>query len=75
MRGGTPGCPDIPDWLAEDLPEGARIGVDPYLHTVSPLTQRKSYQRQDFASPTPAMQRKWEEKMSRKEGRGVKGGE
>ena len=36
MRGGTPGCPDIPDWLADNLPEGARVGVDPYLHTVSP---------------------------------------
>lgn len=34
MRGGTPGCPEIPDWLATNLPDAARVGIDPYLHTV-----------------------------------------
>ena len=34
MRAGTPGCPEIPDWLAQNLPESARVGIDPYLHTV-----------------------------------------
>lgn len=35
MKGGTPGCPEIPDWLATNTPEGSRIGIDPFLHTVS----------------------------------------
>lgn len=37
MRAGTPGCPDIADWLAEHVAEGGRVGVDPFLHTVRPL--------------------------------------
>ena len=36
MRGGTPGCPDIPDWLAGNVPEGGRVGIDPFVHTVCP---------------------------------------
>ena len=36
MRGGTPKCPEIQDWLASTLPEGARVGIDPFLHTVIP---------------------------------------
>ena len=36
MRGGTPGCPDIPDWLAGNVPEGGRVGIDPFVHTVRP---------------------------------------
>ena len=35
MRAGTPKCPEIQDWLATSLPEGARVGIDPFLHTVS----------------------------------------
>lgn len=34
MRGGTPGCPDIPEWLASNVPEGGRVGIDPFVHTV-----------------------------------------
>lgn len=34
MRAGTPSCPEIPDWLAETLPQSAAVGIDPYLHTV-----------------------------------------
>jgi hypothetical protein len=34
MRGGSPGCPDIPDWLAGAVPEGGRVGIDPFVHTV-----------------------------------------
>ena len=34
MRAGTPGCPEIPDWLAQNLPDDARVGIDPLLHTV-----------------------------------------
>ncbi len=34
MRMGTESCPDIPEWLAENLPAGARVGVDPFLLTV-----------------------------------------
>lgn len=37
MRVGTTGCPEIPDWLAENLPDDARIGIDPLLHTVRSL--------------------------------------
>ena len=35
MRGGTPGCPEIPDWLAENVRENGEVGIDAYLHTVS----------------------------------------
>ena len=34
MRGGTPKCPEIQDWLASSLPAGGRVGIDPFLHTV-----------------------------------------
>lgn len=34
MRAGTAGCPEIPEWLADTLHEGARVGIDPFLHTV-----------------------------------------
>lgn len=34
MRGGTPGCPAIPEWLAGNVPEGGRVGIDPFVHTV-----------------------------------------
>ena len=35
MRAGTPTCPEIPDWLASNLPQGSVVGIDPLLHTVS----------------------------------------
>ena len=34
MRMGTDGCPDIPDWLAANVPVGGRVGIDPFLLTV-----------------------------------------
>lgn len=26
--------PQVQDWLADNLPEGARVGIDPFVHTV-----------------------------------------
>ncbi|KAK9805604.1 hypothetical protein WJX72_007339 [[Myrmecia] bisecta] len=34
MKAGTPKCPEIPNWLADAVPEGGRVGIDPFLHTV-----------------------------------------
>ena len=34
MRAGTPKCPEIQDWLASNLPDQGRVGIDPFLHTV-----------------------------------------
>lgn len=34
MRAGSPGVPDIDTWLADELPEGAKVGVDPLVHTI-----------------------------------------
>lgn len=31
MRAGTPGVPSVNEWLKETLPQGARIGIDPFL--------------------------------------------
>ncbi|GLC69902.1 hypothetical protein PLESTF_000893800 [Pleodorina starrii] len=43
MKAGTPGTPDLEDWLASNLPEGARVGIDPWVHTVNSVRtlQRK----------------------------------
>ena len=35
MKAGTPDCPEIPDWLAENVGEDGRVGINPFLHTVS----------------------------------------
>ncbi|GIL92401.1 hypothetical protein Vretimale_6469 [Volvox reticuliferus] len=35
MKAGTAGCPDLEDWLAANLPDGARVGIDPWVHTVN----------------------------------------
>ena len=37
MKAGTEGCPEIPQWLAGNVAEPGRVGIDPYLHTVGPL--------------------------------------
>ena len=34
MKGDIPGVPDIPEWCA-GLPAGARVGMDPFLHTIN----------------------------------------
>lgn len=31
IRAGTPGTPSTSEWLKETLPEGARVGIDPFL--------------------------------------------
>ena len=41
MKAGTEGCPEIPQWLASNLAEPGRVGIDPYLHTVSPVPLQK----------------------------------
>ncbi|CAI5930571.1 unnamed protein product [Closterium sp. NIES-65] len=33
MRAGMPGVPSVADWLAEALPAGSRVGVDPFVHS------------------------------------------
>ncbi|CAI5982289.1 unnamed protein product [Closterium sp. NIES-64] len=33
MRAGMPGVPSVADWLAEALPAGSRVGVDPFGHS------------------------------------------
>uniref|UniRef100_A0A383V906 Uncharacterized protein n=1 Tax=Tetradesmus obliquus TaxID=3088 RepID=A0A383V906_TETOB len=42
MRGGTGSCPEINDWLADSLPEGSRVGFDPFCHTVEAVNKLKS---------------------------------
>ena len=32
MKGDTPGVPELSEWLAK-LPTGARVGIDPFVHT------------------------------------------
>lgn len=34
MRDGTPGCPSIHAWLGQVLPQGGRVGIDPFVHTM-----------------------------------------
>ena len=41
MKAGTEGCPEIPQWLASNLAEPGRVGIDPYLHTVRPSPLQK----------------------------------
>lgn len=42
MRGGSGTCPELDDWLASNLPEGARVGLDPFCHTVESLNKLKA---------------------------------
>jgi Xaa-Pro aminopeptidase len=35
MKGGAKGVPTIKEWLAKELPAGARVGLDAYVHTVA----------------------------------------
>ena len=32
MKADTPGVPELSEWLAK-LPAGARVGIDPFVHT------------------------------------------
>lgn len=42
MRHGTPNCPEVHEWLAEHLPEGSRVGIDPAVHTVDAAEKLKA---------------------------------
>jgi Xaa-Pro aminopeptidase len=42
MRGGSPGVPDVGEWLADVLPVGAKVGVDPFVHTVASARKLKT---------------------------------
>ncbi|KAL3145608.1 hypothetical protein ABBQ32_003156 [Trebouxia sp. C0010 RCD-2024] len=55
MRGGTPKCPEIQDWLASTLPEGARVGIDPFLHTVNGAKQLSTKLREAGKSLVPLL--------------------
>jgi hypothetical protein len=35
-------CLQINDWLAETLPEGSRVGFDPFCHTVEAVNKLKA---------------------------------
>ena len=32
----------LEDWLADNLPEGGRVGIDPFLHTVDAVRKLKA---------------------------------
>ena len=34
QKADTTGVLDLPTWLAKNMPAGARVGVDPLLHTI-----------------------------------------
>eukprot|EP00951_Prasinocladus_malaysianus_P016039 scaffold124300_cov42-Prasinocladus_malaysianus.AAC.1 len=34
MKAGVTGTPEISEWLIQQLPEGGRVGIDPFLHTI-----------------------------------------
>ena len=34
LRAGQPGVPSVPEWLCEQLPMGAAVGIDPAVHSV-----------------------------------------
>lgn len=34
MRAGLPETPTIPDFLAENVPKGAAVGIDPFVHSI-----------------------------------------
>jgi hypothetical protein len=35
MKQQTGGTPEIPDWLASNLPAGAAVGIDAFVHTMA----------------------------------------
>ncbi len=53
MRGGTPSCPEIPDWLADNLGDGGRVGIDPFLHTVGGFAQHCTLAQGELHCLTP----------------------
>lgn len=43
MRAGTPGVPDIHDWLTSTLDEGSKVGIDPTVHTIDAAEALKKH--------------------------------
>ncbi|KAL0020575.1 hypothetical protein WJX77_005157 [Trebouxia sp. C0004] len=56
MRAGTPKCPEIQDWLASSLPDGTRVGIDPFLHTVTNAKQLTEKLRESGKSLVPILE-------------------
>eukprot|EP00884_Botryococcus_braunii_P009047 jgi/Botrbrau1/18143/Bobra.53_1s0015.2 len=56
MRSGTPACPEIPEWLAEHIPEGGRVGIDPFLHTIEGAKKLEDKLKQAGRSVMPLME-------------------
>ena len=53
MRGGSPGVPTPSEWLAATLPPGAKVGIDPFVHTIATareLQQQLSAKEQELVS-------------------------
>ena len=42
MKAGSPGCPDFEDWLAEKIPVGGKVAIDPFVHTVDSVRRLQS---------------------------------
>ncbi len=42
MRGGVQGTPEISEWLIQQVPEGGRVGIDPFLHTIEAARKLKA---------------------------------
>ncbi|KAI8102026.1 hypothetical protein M9434_007086 [Picochlorum sp. BPE23] len=43
MKAGTPGVPDIKDWLVSTLKEGSKVGIDPTVHTIDSAEALKKH--------------------------------
>lgn len=43
MRAGSPGVPDIHDWLTSTLKEGSKVGIDPTVHTIDAAEALKKH--------------------------------
>lgn len=42
MRMGDEGVLGVPDWLAENLPEGSAVGIDALVHTMTSARELES---------------------------------
>ncbi|KAA6418050.1 MAG: putative Xaa-Pro aminopeptidase P-like [Trebouxia sp. A1-2] len=56
MRAGTTKCPEIQDWLASSLPHGSRVGIDPFLHTVTNAKQLTEKLKESGKSLVPILE-------------------
>eukprot|EP00879_Flechtneria_rotunda_P015989 GHRR01016722.1.p1 GENE.GHRR01016722.1~~GHRR01016722.1.p1 ORF type:complete len:698 (+),score=235.84 GHRR01016722.1:303-2396(+) len=55
MRGGTGTCPELNDWLSDNLPEGSRIGFDPFCHTVDSINKLKARLQENGLEAVPLL--------------------